>query len=106
MNDGITNVAGIEIPSTDPAFLAVVGIHIMLGLACVVTGAIAMLSQKRPGRHPQYGTILFLVFSWAISNRDRLGGRALGRGLPPVYSWRAIICGGVSGTPSPAAALA
>jgi cell division protein FtsW (lipid II flippase) len=59
MNDGITNVAGIEIPSTDPAFLAVVGIHILLGLACVVTGAIAMLSQKRPGRHPQYGTIYF-----------------------------------------------
>ena len=59
MNDGITNVAGIEIPSTDPAFLAVVGIHILLGLACVVTGVIAMLSQKRPGRHPQYGTIYF-----------------------------------------------
>jgi hypothetical protein len=59
MNDGITNVAGIEIPSTDPAFLAVVGIHILLGLACVVTGAIAMLSQKRPGRHPRYGTIYF-----------------------------------------------
>jgi hypothetical protein len=59
MNDGITNVAGIEIPSTDPAFLTVVGIHILLGLACVVTGAIAMLSQKRPGRHPQYGTIYF-----------------------------------------------
>ncbi len=59
MTDGITNLAGIEIPSTDPAFLAVVGIHILLGLACTVTGVIAMLSQKREGRHPRYGTIYF-----------------------------------------------
>ena len=59
MTEGITNVAGIEIPSTNPIFLAVVGVHILLGLACTVTGAIAMLSQKRAGRHPRYGTIYF-----------------------------------------------
>jgi hypothetical protein len=59
VTEGTTNIAGIEIPSTDPVFLAVVGFHILLGLACTVTGAIAMLSQKRAGRHPQYGTIYF-----------------------------------------------
>jgi len=59
MTDGITNLAGIEIPSTHPVFLTVVGIHILLGLACTVTGVIAMLSQKREGRHPRYGTIYF-----------------------------------------------
>ena len=59
MTEGTTNVAGIEIPSTDPIFLAVVEVHILLGLACTVTGAIAMLSQKRAGRHPRYGTIYF-----------------------------------------------
>jgi hypothetical protein len=59
MTEGITNIAGIEVPSTDPIFLAVVGVHVMLGLACTVTGAIAMLSQKRPGRHPGNGTIYF-----------------------------------------------
>ena len=59
MHDGITNVAGIDIPSTNPVFLIVVGIHVLLGLACIVTGAIAMLSQKRVGRHPRYGTIYF-----------------------------------------------
>ena len=57
--DGRTSLAGIEIPSTNPVFLAVVGIHILLGLACVITGAIAMLSQKRAGRHPRYGTVYF-----------------------------------------------
>src|SRR6266851_4139087 len=60
MTDGdMTIVAGIEIPSTNPAFLTVVGVHVLLGLACTVTGAIATLSQKRAGRHPRYGTIYF-----------------------------------------------
>ena len=59
MGDGITDFAGIEIPSTNPVFLAAVGVHILLGLACIITGAIAMLSEKRPGRHPRNGTIYF-----------------------------------------------
>jgi hypothetical protein len=59
MIEGTTHIAGIEIPSADPTFLAVVGIHILLGLTCTVTGAIAMLSRKRAGRHPRYGTIYF-----------------------------------------------
>jgi hypothetical protein len=59
MDDGTANLAGIDVPSTNPVFLAVVGVHILLGLACTVTGAVAMLSQKRAGRHPRYGTIYF-----------------------------------------------
>jgi len=59
MSDAVTNIAGIEIPATDPAFLAVVGIHILLGLACTVTGVVAMVSEKRAGRHPCFGTIYY-----------------------------------------------
>jgi uncharacterized membrane protein len=59
MGDGVTDIAGIEIPSTHPVFLTVVAIHVLLGLASVVTGAVAMLSQKAGGRHPRYGTIYF-----------------------------------------------
>jgi len=55
----MTVVAGIEIPSTDPMFLTVVGVHVLLGLICVGTGAVAMLSEKRAGRHPRYGTMYF-----------------------------------------------
>lgn len=55
-----TIVAGIEIPSIDPVFLAVVfGVHIPLGITCVGIGAIAILSQKRRGRHSRFGTIYF-----------------------------------------------
>jgi uncharacterized membrane protein len=50
----------IEIPSTDPVFVAVVvGIHIPRGLACVVAGAVAMLSEKRRGRHSTVGTVYY-----------------------------------------------
>ena len=59
MGDGTTDIAGIEIPSTNPVFLTLVGIHVLLGLACVIAGAVAMLSQKRAGRHPRNGTIYF-----------------------------------------------
>jgi len=60
MIDNTTNLAGIEIPSTDPLFLAVVvGIHIPLGLVCVAVGALAMLSKKGRGRHSTLGQIYF-----------------------------------------------
>jgi hypothetical protein len=59
MGDGTTDIAGIEIPSTNPVFLTLVGIHVLLGLVCVIAGAIAMLSSKYQGRHPRNGTIYF-----------------------------------------------
>ena len=63
MADGITIVAGIPIPSTSPAFLAGVGVHVALGICAVAAGAVAMLSRKGPGRHPLAGTIYF----WSLA---------------------------------------
>jgi hypothetical protein len=54
-----TVVLGIPIPSTDPVFLAIVGVHVLFGLAAVITGAVAMLSKKGRGRHSKVGTIYF-----------------------------------------------
>jgi hypothetical protein len=56
-------VAGIPLPSSSPVFLTLVGIHILFGLACVVTGVVAMLSVKRPGRHPRFGTL----YDWFLA---------------------------------------
>jgi hypothetical protein len=52
-------VAGIPIPSTSPIFLTVVALHVLVGLLCVVAGAMAMFSPKRSGRHPTFGTIYY-----------------------------------------------
>ena len=60
----MTKFAGIEVPSTSPIFLAIIALHVLLGLACVLTGAAAMLSPKRRGGHPKFGTIYF----WCLSS--------------------------------------
>jgi hypothetical protein len=103
MTEGTTSVAGIEIPSADPIFLAVVGVHVLLGLACSITGVIAMLSQKSAGRHPRYGTIYFWCLAGVFLTAT---GLAAGRGLSPVYPWCAIVCGGVFRPQSKTATLA
>lgn len=59
----MTVVAGIPIQSSSPYFLAGVAVHVFFGLTCVVCGAVAMLSPKRRGRHPTFGTIYF----WSLS---------------------------------------
>jgi hypothetical protein len=57
--ENTTVVLGIPIPSTDPVFLAIVGIHVLFGMAAVMAGAVAMLSKKGRGRHSDWGTIYF-----------------------------------------------
>ncbi|TCU68270.1 hypothetical protein EDE08_109331 [Bradyrhizobium sp. R2.2-H] len=58
--NGSTIIAGIEVPSVDPLFLAIVfAVHIPLGLLCVISGAVAMLLPKGRGRHSDAGTIYF-----------------------------------------------
>jgi hypothetical protein len=55
--------AGIEIPSDSPAFLSILAIHVPLGLLAVVTGAVAMLKEKRRGGHTRFGSIYF----WSLA---------------------------------------
>lgn len=57
--DEVTVIAGIPIPSTSPWFLGVVAIHVAMGIVCVVTGIVAMLSRKGRGRHSRFGTIYY-----------------------------------------------
>ena len=56
-------VAGFEIPSESPVFLAVLAIHVPTGLLAVAAGAAAMLAEKRRGRHTKAGSIYF----WSIA---------------------------------------
>src|SRR6476620_11252206 len=62
-NESTTVVLGIPIPSTDPLFLSIVGVHVLFGLAVVTAGAIAMLSNKGRGRHSNWGTTYFWFLS-------------------------------------------
>jgi len=66
MNHSPIVVAGIPIPSDAPAFLAVLSVHVLAGLACVLTGLAAMVARKGPGRHARLGTLYYrgLVIVW------------------------------------------
>jgi len=60
MTDASTVLLGIEVPSADPIFLGIVfAVHIPLGLACVIAGAVAMLSRKGQRRHSGAGKVYF-----------------------------------------------
>ncbi len=52
-------VLGIPIPSTDPAFLAILAVHVPAGLSAAVIGLTAMLLHKGRGRHPATGTLYY-----------------------------------------------
>jgi len=54
-----TIVFGVPVPSVDPLFLAVVRFHIVVGVACVSAGLVAMVSDKRRGRHSKSGTVYY-----------------------------------------------
>ena len=51
------------IPPGSTAYHLLLAVHIAAGLTCVVTGAVAALSPKRPGRHPRLGTLYYRSLS-------------------------------------------
>ena len=53
-------------------FLAVVFAHVVVGLACVIAAPIAMLSAKRPGRHPVAGTAYFWCLATVFASMSVL----------------------------------
>jgi hypothetical protein len=61
---GQGQAAGLIPPGSTP-FHLLLAVHIPAGLTCVVTGAVAALSPKRPGRHPRLGT-LYYRSRWAV----------------------------------------
>jgi hypothetical protein len=58
-----TDLFGIPVPSPDPAFLVFVVIHIAISLVAVISGLLAMFSEKTSTRHRAYGRVYF----WSIS---------------------------------------
>ena len=52
-------VAGIIIPSDDRLFLSIVGLHVSVAMICVAAGLVAMLSEKRAGRHATAGAVYY-----------------------------------------------
>jgi len=52
-------IFGLEIPAAGPVFSVALIAHVLAGLTCVVTGALAASAPKRAGHHPRSGTIYY-----------------------------------------------
>lgn len=57
-----TDLLGIPLPSSEPTFVAVVIVHIVLSLVAVVSGTAAMLTDKSLQRHAKFGRFYY----WSI----------------------------------------
>jgi hypothetical protein len=57
-----TNFLGLHVPSAGPLFFAVLLVHVLAALTCVVAGLLAATARKRPGRHPRSGR----VYLWGL----------------------------------------
>jgi uncharacterized membrane protein len=78
MPGGTTIVFGVPVPSVDPLFIAVVCFHILVGMSCVVAGAIAMLSTKGRGRHSTFGTIYYWCLAIVVATATGLSAMRWG----------------------------
>jgi hypothetical protein len=64
---GQGQVAGL-IPPGSTGFHLLLAVHIAAALTCVVTGAAAALSPKRPGRHPRLGTLYYRSLTVVVAS--------------------------------------
>lgn len=56
------------IPPGSTTFHLLLAIHIAAALTCVVTGAAAAFSPKRPGRHPRLGTLYYRSLTVVVAS--------------------------------------
>src|SRR4029450_13481876 len=56
------------IPPGSTTFHLLLAIHIAAALTCVVTGAVAALTPKRPGRHPRLGTLYYRSLTVVVAS--------------------------------------
>jgi uncharacterized membrane protein len=68
MSGNTTIVFGVPVPSVDPAFLAVVRFHILIGIVCVLAGLMAMLSRKGRGRHSTLGNFYYWMLAVLVAS--------------------------------------
>jgi hypothetical protein len=58
-----SRILGDQVGSTAPVFLAILGVHVIAGLAAVITGATAALTRKGSPRHVRAGRWYYRAIS-------------------------------------------
>lgn len=68
------DIAGLPIPSSAPAFLAVLAVHFVAAFGATVAGVWAMLEKKGPGRHPRAGSTYYWLLVVVAITMSALAG--------------------------------
>jgi len=63
MADHPIQIAGFVIPSSAPVFVALVAVHVVAGIVCVIAGLTAALTRKGRGPHTRAG----LFYYWTLT---------------------------------------
>ena len=68
IDDEISFILGVPVPSDNIFFLAIIVVHIVFGLICIISGTVAMLSQQTKKKHARAGktyywgrAVLFII---------------------------------------------
>jgi uncharacterized membrane protein len=83
-------VFGLPIPDEGALFDVALAVHIVAGLSCVVTGALAATAPKRAGRHPASGR----VFLWSLA--AVFASSTTMAGLRFAQDWHLLVIGTVA----------
>lgn len=87
-------IAGFEIPSDSLVFLAILVVHVPIGVLAVVTGVAAMLKEKRRGAHTRFGSIYFFCLGLLFVTSAALSAMRWSEDYHLFYSWSGRLFGG------------
>jgi hypothetical protein len=85
-----SRILGDEVGSTAPAFLAVLAVHVIAGLAAVITGAIAALARKGGPRHVRAGRWFYRAIAAVFATAAALAA------MRWAQDWYLLVLGGVA----------
>src|SRR4029077_11722995 len=94
-----SRILGDQVGSTAPAFLAILAVHVIAGLAAVITGAIAALARKGSPRHVRAGRWYYRAITTVFVTATALAA------MRWVQDWYLFVLGAVAFTAATAGYL-
>src|SRR5262245_3709825 len=94
-----SRILGDQVGSTAPAFLAILTIHVIVGLTAVITGAIAALARKGSPRHIRAGRWYYRAITTVFATAAALSAMRWSQ------DWYLFVLGAVAFTAATAGVL-
>src|SRR5262249_959581 len=96
-----TDILGLQVPETNPLFLAALSIHVLAALTCVVAGASAALSTKGSLRHIRAGRLYYWSLTIVFATATTLAAMRWAEDYPLFIIGSIAITAASAGSPHP-----